>query len=171
MKDIGVQALGRSLMEMKNLEKLFLRDVGITAKSIELLYPALMKLENLKVLDLSENELKRSACIRLLDHLQLHCPNLEELHLARTEASSVGISTLFQNDPEFRKLPKLKILDLRENMIDDQGARSLLNVLVDRTNLLKVELDGNQFTPEMVASLSSRLSHIMGSLEENEYLE
>ena len=141
MEDPGIQIIAESLCAVsKSIEHLELELNCITIEAASDLAVAIHQMENLKVLNIKENELEDDGALEIAKSL-------------------LG-------------LKKLEVVDMRTNQIGRGGAVALAKACVTIPSVRELLLDDNQISDAGVDALvevlkKGKREDILGSLEEN----
>ena len=114
-------------------------------------------LPSLRSLNISGNNIRPAGVEALVTALSSGAmPKLEELYLCENVIGNQGVAALA---PALKKLPALKVLDLGNDGIGDEGLASLLDNLGkdDFKKLTRLYLDGNLLTDKGCATIVAAL--------------
>ena len=112
--------------------------------------------KSLKYIKLSANQMGDERLEDIVEALAVH-PHLEEIKLRRMSVGRnecVALSTLL-----FSAVTTLRTLDLRDNIIDDEGVDILVGVLINSTQLQYLNLSDNDIGDEGVDTLVGALTN------------
>lgn len=107
------------------LTRLDLHDNPMTEDVADALADALRAQRGLRCLNLTDTGLGDEGVATIASAIADCCPDLEELHLELNEITAAGAAALASALP---RLPALRILDLKENELEDEGAIALAPV-------------------------------------------
>ena len=107
------------------------------------------KKKNLKIIDLSNNNLN-PECSKLISDYLINHDSLEKLFLNTNRIENEGSNFIFQS---LNQNHSLKTLDLSKNQLSDSGLENL-QLLSNNTSLLKLELYHNEITSDGIKFLS-----------------
>lgn len=110
----------------------------------EKIFEKLKRLEDLKVLDLSGNQLTERR-VRDLNNLLFKFRNLKALNLSGNQLNYTGIVII---EPFLKELKHLKNIDFSLNNISNESREILGNILKNFQNLENINLSQNQLDPE-----------------------
>lgn len=162
----AIVPLCEMLTRQLRLTHVNLADTNLGADGMERLNGALLESRAPIVsLVLSENELEAEGAAELAVLLDANRETLEEVILESNEFSSAGVENLaavFRANP----FPALAHLNLKTNLIGDQGAVALLDTLLP--NLERLDLDENGFAARTVERLKDHFGDALASMDENE---
>ncbi|CAD5119646.1 DgyrCDS8240 [Dimorphilus gyrociliatus] len=130
-EDEGSSFLFKSLIDFNNnLEEVSLINNRFTSIAMVYLFEALPSLNNLRLIDLSNNKLQTPLTFNLLFSLN----NIEELYLANCDIDSAD-SLQFQYS--FQRLKCLRILDISHNRIGDDLSALILHFIAEHCNRIE----------------------------------
>ncbi|OJW71122.1 MAG: hypothetical protein BGO68_04730 [Candidatus Amoebophilus sp. 36-38] len=138
-----------------NLKRLYLCNIDLTANEAQALTTILPQLSQLKLLDLSDN---RQLSGRVIEIVEV-CPNLKRLYLNNIDLTANEAQALTTILPQ---LSQLKLLDLSDNPLDNEGIVVLCEGLkkISDLNLKLLKLDGIDFDLQSARALIETLSYL-----------
>ncbi|KAA0710819.1 NACHT, LRR and PYD domains-containing protein 12 [Triplophysa tibetana] len=158
------EAVTRLLPVIRNTRRALLQNCNLTEECCVSLSSCLQSSSSLKVLDLSNNDLKGSGVKLISDALNTHNCQLHTLRLSLcdvTEECCVSLSSCLQSSSSLREL------DLSNNDLKDSGVKLISNALnTHNCQLHTLRLSGCMVTDEGCCSLASALSSQSSHLRE-----
>jgi len=135
--------LAHVLPRLHNLETLVFNNSQIGTDQIRVLMPALSQLQNLRDLDLSNNNITPNAALAALGQI----PSLRTLNLRNNNIGNAGLENLANAFQNMRDLRELDLSFCQINGVD--AARTLENALHQLPNLESVVLRSNNIDGEL----------------------
>ncbi|CAD5119403.1 unnamed protein product [Dimorphilus gyrociliatus] len=134
--NLGIKLLSQTIIEWnQRLEELCLNNCNIEFAGVTDLNEAMIKLRNLRVLSLNDNSLTDQGAENLFKSLSVWNINLEELNVAKCNFGHYGAKSLGKI---LKNLSKLKILNISNNFIENDGAIGVFNS-ISNNNSNKLE--------------------------------
>ena len=138
-----------------NLKRLYLSNTDLTANEVQALTTTLSQIPQLEELDLSNNRQLSGSVIEIVKV----CPNLKRLYLCNIDLTANEAQALTTILPQ---LSQLKLLDLSDNPLDNEGIVVLCEGLkkISDLNLKLLKLDGIDFDLQSARALIETLSYL-----------
>eukprot|EP00475_Leptophrys_vorax_P035500 TRINITY_DN5855_c0_g3_i1.p1 TRINITY_DN5855_c0_g3~~TRINITY_DN5855_c0_g3_i1.p1 ORF type:complete len:726 (+),score=215.69 TRINITY_DN5855_c0_g3_i1:74-2251(+) len=179
----GMVHLSKSLTNQKSIAKLDLSENNLGFTGVELLSAALKENEVLEDLDLSKNNIPPESAAEIVSLFKKDRPVIKSLFLAENPLGDEGVSaitfTIIQKRVPVEALDfsstrmgsmstmaistllstikTLRVLQLAENQIDDEGATSLAEALTADTSLSQLKLSDNSIGNDGASAFANLL--------------
>ena len=122
--DDGLEKLFEGLKHCRNLQELWLRDIGLTSRSASTLSDVLSSLPSLEKISVSENDLGDNGRAQLAHGLQF-CTRLKELYIRSTALSSESVPILHRF---LLSLPSLQLCVGSDDFSEEDKKKLLFGV-------------------------------------------
>jgi hypothetical protein len=160
LNDALVPTICEILRENDGLEHIDLSDNMITAEGAALLADALSMNHTLQRLDLSNNQLKAAGVAKLSAAL-FSARTLLEVNFSGNQVSDEGVvafcAGLRGSAEKFKSPHFFPSIQLKFNLIGDDGARAIAQLLRENNTITEVELDRNVITDAGMEALCDAL--------------
>ena len=137
------------LCQNGRLKEFYAKDTNLQATSAIKIFKGMNAIFNLRVLDISFNEITDKAADNIASVLS-HNPKLEELNLSHNCFRTAGITKICKHLFSM----KLITMNLSHNMITDEAVDHILNVIFSNTNLEQVDLSYNNLQTAGIMKIS-----------------
>ncbi|KAJ0401917.1 hypothetical protein P43SY_003534 [Pythium insidiosum] len=171
----GGEAIAAAMALQPQLTEVNLRDATIEDGGMVAIAAALRSsgaATELTKLDVSGNELTVES-VRVLARALRHFSKLRDLQLEENEFGSSGARALAKALRQATAAPQLEKLIANVNEIGTTGAVALVEAAALKSQLKRLEIDGNMISGDGIARLMALLeaqgkSDVLGSLEDND---
>eukprot|EP00123_Amoebidium_parasiticum_P000894 comp11814_c0_seq1/m.6432 comp11814_c0_seq1/g.6432 ORF comp11814_c0_seq1/g.6432 comp11814_c0_seq1/m.6432 type:complete len:794 (-) comp11814_c0_seq1:236-2617(-) len=170
LENEGAISLARAIRKIGTLKEIHLPQNGINHPGVAALADSLVTNRDIESLDLNDNTLTLIGANALAAVLP-QCPLVRSLDLGDCLLGPEGTAVVAKALAAAH--PKLEMLNLSYNDIDDTGAIAVADMVQNKHNLVQLDLDGNMIHSRGLAAIESALDHLgrpeaLAPMDENE---